>query len=904
MAIKRQELWYSGQRLSISQLRTIESAAQADADTSWGSLWAGRKALIIKGFNITFTPGVIGGLASSLVLNTAGGGLIHFYASDSGSFLEVPLDQSAEVLGATNARILGGFIANSTNYISLNLVRSIDPTTVSTYTFIDPLKDVEFNKDLPSARVYDYQIMISTVPFGSQQDACPVAIVVTDINNNVVSITDARQLAYRLGSGGNTPNATYAYPWTSRTENPITVNSSSGTDPFAGGDKTIASFNEWSDAVKTRVWELGGGEHWFSATADRNVRFTFGTVTFGAENIEFNGTGIRWSGITVRFDNSTATYNTVANSASSYTAFPAGSTLYVDIVRSVEGQTITPVIAIGSAIGTPTIPGSRWVLAYRGQGSTAAFAWGINYTHYLGSGTSPGSVASTTQLGIIRTVNDPGTTNVVATGADPIAPLIYYNAGNGTNHLSAIAAGLTRGETGYGLGTSTGTLSIGRGALEDNVTIGKVTQATGSVAGFNNLTKQININSQYILLNNGASSGATLASTYDIGIDTDVTFPSGLVIGGTNLKTLTLGGGGGSSTTGKTLVTSATTGSLGTIIGSIGAAGLSSTIVTSTMGNVLVTATQGNVQIAPIGSTSEVHIDSTGPVIVGGTVAPTFIKLQAASQVQLYTASSAAPDIIIQNTGGKTSTTPIINVLNTGGTTIAQVTAQGDVASGKDFKYINIPSTISFCSATDMKSATGTVNWTGGPGTITTFTNAATFSAYDTTVQGPAWMSNNQLVALTGRIFVPAGATVSAGTCSTSANFGTGSISILVQSNANASLNTNFYFTAWQDEVSFSSGTTNYPYLGTTGYGFSRTYLTSNTGSSNVPNIRDEIAYPSSYITSAGARWLTGSTQTMTFSLNGAYINFLLIKPAATSTTFNILGVGINYAIPSVHQTT
>jgi hypothetical protein len=910
MAIKRQELWYSGQRLSISQLRTIESAAQADADTSWGSLWAGRKALIIKGFNITFTPGVIGGLASSLVLNSAGGGIVHYYASDSGSFLEVPKDHAPEVLSATNSKILGGFVANSSNYISLNLIRSVDTSTVSTYTFIDSLKDVEYNKDLPSARVYDYQIMISSVPFGSQQNACPVAIVFTDINNNVVSITDARQLAYRLGSGGNTPSATYSYPWTSRTENPVTADASHLTDPFVGGDKTIASFNEWSDAVKTRVWELGGGERWFAATADRNVRFTFGTVTFGAENIEFNGTGIRWSGITVRFDNSTATYNRIADSASSYTAFPAGSTLYVDVLRSVEGQLITPVINIGSAIGTPTIPGSRWVLAYRGQGSTSAFAWGINYTHYLGSGTSPGSVASTSQLGIIRTVNDNNTTTVVLSGVtDPIAPTILNDNMNTLNYLSAIASGLTRGETGAGL--LAGGLNIGRGDYDNGLIIGKFTPSNpgGFITGSNNLTNDVKIYSRRVLLNSGAAGSSSLASTFNVEIDAEAGFPSGLVIGGTNVKTLTLGGGGGSSTTGKTMITSATTGSLGTTISSVGAAGLAGTVITSTAGNVLITATLGDIGIAP--SVGNITMDTgvgTSAINIASTNTAQTVNITPALTVNVAGDHTGSADLQVQtrNVSKTLSTQDMIYVANGAGTTVARVDAAGNIRAGKEFLYINPDPYISICPAIDMVSANGTVAWSGAPGAVGAFTNASTLSAYDTTVQGGAWLSNNQVLALTGRIWVPAGATIGSGTCSTPSVNGTGSLFILVQSNAIASLNTQLYFTAWQDVGNYSNATTNYPYFGTSGMGFTRTYLTQNTGSANIPNVRDEIAYPSSDIPSAGPRWLFGSTGAMTLATgaNGGYVNFLLIHPAASTTTFNVLAVGLAYNFPTVRPTT
>ena len=85
----------------------------------------------------------------------------------------------------------------------------------------------------------------------------PVAIVTTDSNGNVTSITDARYNLYSLETGGINPNPNHVYPWSEgRTQPPVTINSSnSSQDPFTGGDKQLSDFKDWADAIMSTLLE-------------------------------------------------------------------------------------------------------------------------------------------------------------------------------------------------------------------------------------------------------------------------------------------------------------------------------------------------------------------------------------------------------------------------------------------------------------------------------------------------------------------------------------------------------------------------------------------------------------------------------------------------------------------------
>lgn len=363
--IIRQANWLGQQRVDGPHLRALESSAAADFDILAGDVLSGGEALVIKGFNV-ITTGIVGSQASGIQVQVAGGIVLHQNASESGTIFAVPAGKAPEVMGSTNPLVSGSFTASQTNYVGLDLRRTADETTSDNVQFYDPDSKQETSKTVPLARTLNYRFVISTADFSSQPNVLPIAQVVTDSSNNVVSFVDARQLAFRLGSGGDLPNSKHAYPWPS-----TRVENISG-DVFSGGDKVIGSFKEWMDAAMTRMWEIGGGEYWYSPTADRNVRMgRIPSPVFSStgDNFEFVSSNLHWQGLRVLFDNSTGSgvyYNTVQDqltSSAGLTDLTPGQCLYVDVVRG-SAATLVAVKGTLQTLGTPTVPGSRFVLAW------------------------------------------------------------------------------------------------------------------------------------------------------------------------------------------------------------------------------------------------------------------------------------------------------------------------------------------------------------------------------------------------------------------------------------------------------------------------------------------------------------------------------------------------------------
>lgn len=446
MAVLRQALWYGGGRVDAPHLRLIESGVAGDFDLLAGLMIGGGTPLIVKGFDV-ITTNAINAFATSLQVNVANSLLIHYLASESGSIFSVPSTRAIETLSSTNARVIGGFTANATNYIGLDLRRSSDSSTADIVQFINTITKAENPERVALARTLDYVFIISTSDFGSLSSVCPIAKVVTDSSNRATTITDARPMLGRLGAGGTVPNTKYAYTW------PGGRAESGG---FNDADKRLNSLKGWLDAAMTRMWELGGGEYWYSPTADRNVTMMRAGTTFtNGEWFEWSGTNLHWRGLTMVFSNSTGWKNTITDQTADAsdtagtgygslgTHLNDGDCIYVDIDRT-QNATITAAKGQLTTLGTPTVPGSRYILAWRN--GTSIFTRGSSFP--VGS---TFNIATNTSLGIVQ---------LTVAAANPSIPLVVPVDGNGTLANTATTTGFP-GVQGVGLGAGTGVAGTG-----------------------------------------------------------------------------------------------------------------------------------------------------------------------------------------------------------------------------------------------------------------------------------------------------------------------------------------------------------------------------------------------------------------------------------------------------------
>lgn len=368
MAVIRQQNFLGQERVDVPHLRALEAGVAGDFDVLAGRILAGETPVVVRGFDILLS-GAIGASAELLTIQTAGSLLIHYTATDSGSIFDVPQGTPTEVLNGTNPNVQGSFTANSINYIGVDIIRSVDDSTADTAMFLND-SGTETPEIVPMARTLKYIINISPDGFDSHPNLCPLYKVVTDSAGRVASIEDARNLLCRLGTGGTTPNGLASFQWPGgRTEN-----SFSSMAPI-GGDRSIKSIRDLFRAMMSRIWETGGGEYWYSATSDHNVMFISNGSVFGiGRPFEVIASrNIHWKGLSFVFENSTAVVNEIQDqltNSAGLTDLADGECVYVDLDRSVdrtvaEGNPLVAKKAPLTTLGTGTIPGSRYIFAWR-----------------------------------------------------------------------------------------------------------------------------------------------------------------------------------------------------------------------------------------------------------------------------------------------------------------------------------------------------------------------------------------------------------------------------------------------------------------------------------------------------------------------------------------------------------
>lgn len=514
MSVIRQQNWLGQQRVDLPHLRSIESSITADFDVLVGQGMAGDAALVLRGFEMTGIA--VGAPATSLSVVTASGIVFNRRATEAGTFLSVPANRAAETLNPiTNSRVVGGWVLGATNYIGLDYTREADATTTDLVQFISNTTRLESPRQVPLGKTLDYQIEITAVPFSSQTHLVPIAKVVLDASGFVVSVEDARPLMFRLGSGGDNPQPLSSFSLWTRTEGGSVIDNTL----FQGGDKSVTSLKSWMDAVMTRLWESSGGEHWYSATADRNVTLiTYGPTLASGEYFSWNlgSETLSWQGLRLLFDNSTSYNADIANG--SVVGLKAGEVLYVDadrtkfyaaawaattayvagdiVVKSllayeatvagtsggtgptgtgaaiVDGTVtwkyvgpgvaggLTPAKAALGTLGTGSPAGSRWILAWRRADQVFVRGW----RYPVGTLFTP---ATTAAQGVLKISRDYAGTNIGATSSlnNPIA--ISDRGGIITTPLAAqVGLGINAGAS------ALAGLSVGPGGFFDTVTAG------------------------------------------------------------------------------------------------------------------------------------------------------------------------------------------------------------------------------------------------------------------------------------------------------------------------------------------------------------------------------------------------------------------------------------------------
>ena len=517
MSVSRQFNWLGQMRVDVPHLRTIDSSNANDFDTLAGIALAGQQSLVVNGF-LLITSNAVGQPATNLQLQVDPGVIWHYNASENGSIFRTPVGTAPQQLTSTNPVVLGSFTAGQLNYVGLDLQRSSDPSTSDLVEFLDADTLVEDPETVPLARTLNYVIVISTSDFTSQPNVLPLALVTTDASNNVLSLQDARQMAFRLGSGGTTPSPynTYAF---SQGRNEL-----QNSDGFSGGDKAFTSLHDAIQGIETRVRELGGGSFWYSTAADRQVKFTRNLATRFANGDNFElypstsaPTDLLWQGLNFVFCNSgnaTIYQNAIADQATplaGLTNLAPGECIYVDINELEQIPTgltaLQPQKANMATLGVALAPFTRWVIAWCVSSTPVNNYFTLDSQFGVGTILAP---ASTTANGVVE---------LNTSSQAPTQPVVVVADASG----NAIATGLSRGNGSLPQFT-TGTLAIGYGTLDTTITVGNSTNISqtlllgygpnigGHTTNLDGNTIQIGALSTHptILVGNGTSDIITL----------------------------------------------------------------------------------------------------------------------------------------------------------------------------------------------------------------------------------------------------------------------------------------------------------------------------------------------------------------------------------------------------------
>ena len=503
-------------------LRQVESATCADFDVLGNNIITSSSPVVINGFTISISPSPIGQPANQLYLTTAGGTVCHPLASEAGSFFTVPTNRSPELLNSlSNTNVYGTFSASASNIVGIDLIRTSDPTTNNLASFIpagaipNSSNNQEIQQIVPFARTLNYRIVISNSLFGNASNICPIAIVTTDSNNNVVSIEDARPLMFRLGSGSDAPNPYNIYSWPqSRVENPITFSSSTLYNPFSGGDKSIQSLKDWANSIMQRLQETAGGQYWYNPVSNwSTMKLLFGNfVSISANMVQTpNGSGaayLQWSGLWVACDNADLTsvggptqvtvFQIADQLVPSVVSLSDGQCLYVDVDRSMQVSSAIPLNAhVGTLdnLGLPPPPYTRFIIAWAITVNGQVVIYNRDSTFKIGQ---PGPIATTTTYGVVELDSSSHLSPqlnqaYVPNSAGPSSP----------NPGTVIATGISLGDGVNVPYYNSGTLSLGMLAEDITIDLGGSSTTT-----LNILNNNANTGTAYIL--GGINNSGTL----------------------------------------------------------------------------------------------------------------------------------------------------------------------------------------------------------------------------------------------------------------------------------------------------------------------------------------------------------------------------------------------------------
>ena len=267
----------SQQRIDLPDFLAIDSYTSADFRAIIKTM-VGDNPFILKGFEVENAPNSIGStgisinIVDAVLYNPESAAGSFYYGLPEGDPLSQPL--------VPEIKLSSGALT-TTNYIYITLTTTNGAPDNRAFWDVDLNggEGGEFNQEINTESILTVQVgsSVSSFPEGT----IPVAKVETNISA-IISITDCRNLMFRLGSGGLNPDPSNKFPFRdlpnssfNRDEPLPAITSTSAPSPFFGGDKNIRTLKEWMDAVMTVLSEVSGSSYWYKKSTS-SISNTFG----------------------------------------------------------------------------------------------------------------------------------------------------------------------------------------------------------------------------------------------------------------------------------------------------------------------------------------------------------------------------------------------------------------------------------------------------------------------------------------------------------------------------------------------------------------------------------------------------------------------------------------------------
>jgi len=340
MAVLQNVNFLSNERLDLPDLKNIETFVSEDIRQIFEKLINNKaRSLVITGFQIYQDEDTLNDnpSASPVYVKVEDSVMLHTLRSLGSTFFVGPVDE--EPIQVT-------LNPGATNYLELELSETTG--AADTRAFWDPEANsgqgLEFTQIVDTATFLTSNVSVNTVSF-TGGDKVPLAEIVVDGAGSVVSLTDRRNMLFRLGIGFPY-NKDYDYAWDSRSEpNPDRKVDSLA---FTGGDKQIDDLYSWMQAVMTSIKEVQGSPFWFSGGTSSITNLNLLNLFFDAVGSVITGTGtwehnasfagkLTWSSdVYLRSTISDLYYKIPTGSAD----LADGQVAYIDLIRYIDLSTV------------------------------------------------------------------------------------------------------------------------------------------------------------------------------------------------------------------------------------------------------------------------------------------------------------------------------------------------------------------------------------------------------------------------------------------------------------------------------------------------------------------------------------------------------------------------------------